>query len=396
MLPGSVKFSMRGKPWIGALFGGMDMGIGFAFAAHINPPVYYAVVLVIKTVVAGIYARSPSPRADLENLSFISLLLLSAFVGAQNLAVVPTDGLQLLGFCLQLILTGNTLEAEDVPVYCRAVTIALFASLLLYLEQVATGKVEVSLGLRFSFLGDTHPNLGGELILSGLFIAGICCPAYLFLLLSVFTYLPLFLLQARSAMIDVFFLQAVCLFYLYTDWRSAGGKLVILVLAGMTGLALTGQIYDVLDAALHLSDKSRGVDSGFSGRSDLWEFAWDAFKDAPLLGQGYGFYDALGSIGAHNLYLFIFSQNGLVGLAILAWMFNGVLKLGRVREVIWFSSFFFMAVFNDRFANLNPYPFLYYVMMWLPGRFITIRCLHRNTQGSQVRNGVQQLKAAHA
>ena len=37
--------------------------------------------------------------------------------------------------------------------------------------------------------------------------------------------------------------------------------------------------------------------------------------------------------------------------------------------------FFVLAIFNDRFVNLNPYPFLFYVFMWIPAALIEVRCL---------------------
>ncbi|MFC6835097.1 O-antigen ligase family protein [Halomarina ordinaria] len=69
-----------------------------------------------------------------------------------------------------------------------------------------------------------------------------------------------------------------------------------------------------------LDGDARNLDS----RLENWAIAWDAFTANPLLGLGYGQYPAHmaevvggGGIGAHNTYLTVAAETGIVGLVVL-------------------------------------------------------------------------------
>jgi O-antigen ligase len=66
----------------------------------------------------------------------------------------------------------------------------------------------------------------------------------------------------------------------------------------------------------------------FTGRPDKWKLAVEGFLDSPIIGQGYdvtsrtGFQYLYGRwqvMNAHNLYFFILSGTGLVGMALFTW-----------------------------------------------------------------------------
>ena len=73
-------------------------------------------------------------------------------------------------------------------------------------------------------------------------------------------------------------------------------------------------------------DARRLLDVTGNGRAELWRFAADAWRDAPVLGQGAGTYarSAISATGdlslpanAHSLYLETLAELGIVGLALL-------------------------------------------------------------------------------
>lgn len=61
-----------------------------------------------------------------------------------------------------------------------------------------------------------------------------------------------------------------------------------------------------------LSDANRLA----NGRIDLYKYAIDMFKENPLWGAGWGAYGAQIGMGAHNVYLQLLSETGIIGFSI--------------------------------------------------------------------------------
>jgi O-antigen ligase len=245
-----------------------------------------------------------------------------------------------------------------------------------FLVSVYRGTIHNIYG-RYLYFGNLQPNLGGEIMAAGVFTAGLFFRPTKFLIYSTFLLVPIFLLQARAALLFVIFLQVVCLYFAYFRRASPAGRLTWLLVAMILLAVSSHRLWKVIDAAFLIDDRYRGFGTGFSGRFSQWSEAWNAFIKHPFLGNGFGYLESIGSPGAHNFFLFLLSENGLLGLIIVGWIFYGIFRFGRsdVRTMMWFSSFLILAMFNDRFVNLNPYPFLFYVFMWIPGQFVSVRCV---------------------
>lgn len=85
-------------------------------------------------------------------------------------------------------------------------------------------------------------------------------------------------------------------------------------LAGMALLAFTALQDIVFEGVFRVSDKARGVGSGFTGRVDMWKTALEYFWKKPVFGYGF----RMSSIGAgfggvHSAYLKILLEVGFVG-----------------------------------------------------------------------------------
>ncbi|HTT79647.1 MAG TPA: O-antigen ligase family protein [Stellaceae bacterium] len=122
------------------------------------------------------------------------------------------------------------------------------------------------------------------------------------------------------------------------EWRTmVKGSRLFAVLAGsclalvMIAMLLDPYVYD----AIHyikadifvVDDPLRGVGSGVSGRSGLWEAAYDTWLKSPVLGVGYRMHEQFLPDGmpGHNAYLAMLADTGVVGFV---WYF--VLLIGSL------------------------------------------------------------------
>jgi O-antigen ligase len=98
-----------------------------------------------------------------------------------------------------------------------------------------------------------------------------------------------------------------------------------------------------------LASASSSISSAdLGGRFVLWEGAIDVFKAHPLLGSGSGTLTTLIGALAHQTYLSILAETGLVGasifVCILAIVLNQAARLLKGTSDLWFSVFFVWAI----------------------------------------------------
>src|SRR5262249_33853758 len=83
---------------------------------------------------------------------------------------------------------------------------------------------------------------------------------------------------------------------------------------------------NVASNVFKVDDPRRGVDSGFTGRTELWEETFNVWERSPLLGVGFHQHELMmNSLGAHNAYLAMLADTGIIGLSLyvglLGWAF---------------------------------------------------------------------------
>jgi O-antigen ligase len=116
--------------------------------------------------------------------------------------------------------------------------------------------------------------------------------------------------SSRFALIGC--ITAVVLYEMTFDPLSPA-KIPALVVALATGIFFWPQIGDVLA----LDDPTRGLSSGFSGRDDRWQLAFDAISDHPF---GIGFKRSIGEESGHNGYLKTLLEFGVAGGGLLIFL----------------------------------------------------------------------------
>ncbi len=269
-----------------------------------------------------------------------SSLLLSAFVVASfTSAVISQDALRASGYLLATIVT-LVLEFELCAYLDRYFNLALrwysILGTLAYLPFYLRGAVAGANWGRLSVSAADHPNHFGlvcfsilgavfawrswsvRLVVSGLMIAMITAA------------------ESRASLVSAIVTMTV---FIALELKNRKAVLTAIVAGGIMCSAVLlslDQLTSAVSSALNLQDQYRGIDSGLSGRVDLWRAGIDIFLEHPLLGIGFRLqnealpikFQAAGAV--HNGFLGVLVEVGLLGGIPLFWfMAIGIQKLWR-------------------------------------------------------------------
>jgi O-antigen ligase len=226
---------------------------------------------------------------------------------------------------------------------------------------------------RYLYFADAQPNLGGEVNGAAALAAAYVLRRPLALGVLALFLIDTALLQSRSAILVEMMAALVVILHDPQQRTSIRRTLVmglaaIVATVGVLVLDTSGRVFGVFNSLLLINDQYRGVDSGASGRVDLWQTSIDLFVQSPLYGHALGYFNTIGYIGAHNLVLLALAQFGVLsGLFFFAliYAYRRILRVDPFRFWVLIAALPLFA-FNDRLLNLNPYPFLIYVMLLLP------------------------------
>jgi O-antigen ligase len=152
--------------------------------------------------------------------------------------------------------------------------------------------------------------------------------------------------------------------------------------AALAGFNIFEMIGDQINHVLMLDDSNRGVDSGGSGRSDLWAAAYNLWATHPIFGVGFKGHTQFmpGNMLAHNAFLGLLADNGLVGLfgymllsigaciCLLRRGFKGVTMFGY-RAAILFPYFVYGMVESRAFSFGNTYSVLFLLVAFDSSKF---------------------------
>jgi O-antigen ligase len=177
--------------------------------------------------------------------------------------------------------------------------------------------------------------------------------------------------------------------------REMNRSRLLATLAGSCGILIaTAALYDpyILHAVRYISsdvlllyNPDRGIGSGFTGRTEIWAETFDLFTKSPLLGIGFRETEQFlaGGVPAHNAYLEILADMGLLGFIVYAVLLVGSLAGAwgiedrRTRRFVVTSiiGYIVMGFFDRRTVNAgNPYGLLFLMCCSLA---LTDRCRRR-------------------
>ena len=173
-------------------------------------------------------------------------------------------------------------------------------------------------------------------------------------------------------------LLIVCLFLTIFIKNKKSKLLFLLFLVGFTGVILS---FPSLKERFFLIVK----DGGDADRFKVWKVALTMFSESPLFGEGLGLfmshfskYTHLSIQYAHNCYLQILAETGLLGFVFFIWflgeiVYRGYKKLRKKSDSLLFGLFFGLIVFLiHSFFDTQLFSVRLSLLFWLLTAFVTI------------------------
>ncbi len=352
--------------WLMALLGNPEQGL--------QSSLYYAIAIPLKAATLLFLTRIVRPN----NAKFLWPLYLpigvtvfaSVVMGNTNLEGV----VQPIGALGSLAMTAMVLSDENLAAYMKAFGLSCLMSCAVFLFQFnfvpLNGNGIVEQSGRYSFISGTQPNFGGEFLVTG-FLA--FCMARVNIKVVVATFVlylvSLNLMQSRAAMLSIFIGFSVYIYGEKIRRFSPASRLAltfaVILLAGVFFALNTQSLSDLF----LLQDENRGFGSGYVGREEHWEAALSVFLQSPFFGIGFGYFRH-DVVTPHSMWLAMLSMMGAMGFFVLVAMWKSVSRIYAANKTMFLLllAFIPMTIFNDRFLNLNPYPFLLFVVLFLPER----------------------------
>jgi hypothetical protein len=342
----------------------LDSSVPFAYFLQTSSlDLWYGLTLSIKTLIC---ISSPETVVFSSLLGFslygvIAIILVSSSLGGSEIG----DYLRTCAFVGNLFLTLLITRRNNLVAYVGACVCAIGASTILYLAAVQTGSVLAIWG-RFSYFGGSHPNLGSEIIAISIVLAACVLPSKWLLLYSAPSLYAINLMQGRSALIVAMSGVVIKLFFSINKPRN---QIITAVLLLVTGLILFlfffNEVSFYVNSMFLFDDEYRGAGTGFVGRDQAWAGAWKLFLESPIIGNGVGYAERVG-VEPHNFFFYGLSQFGMMSFLVFGTIFFLYYDLYR-SDRQWFYALCTIPIlwmFNDRFFNLNPYPFILYVVLF--------------------------------
>jgi O-antigen ligase len=150
-----------------------------------------------------------------------------------------------------------------------------------------------------------------------------------------FTALPVAILATMTRAVWLSFAMSILLFLRTTHCRRVRGVCVGLLLVGVAGLLATLASADLRTAL----GERLGEKSPVEFRMTIYQVGWEMFLEKPFWGWGQNQMPVAiaqrmsdyrpDTYCAHNSYLEILVEQGLVGFGLYAWMVVGLFLLGR-------------------------------------------------------------------
>lgn len=163
--------------------------------------------------------------------------------------------------------------------------------------------------------------------------------------------------SSRNALLSILLFQGV--FAAGALWRRTSliPALTVCLLVMGAAVIFHDQIEAGVVTAMALDDPLRGVDSGGSGRTELWQHFAPQFLEHPLLGYGFRQRDLYDT--AHNAVLNLLLENGVfVGALLLTFILAALWRASRIDIVVAsaLGAFLLRSLIEPQMLNVGDVP----------------------------------------
>ncbi len=238
-------------------------------------------------------------------------------------------------------------------------------------------------------------NIGIALIISKYF-AGKKLSIFNWIQLLIFIIGVMLSFKRSLLLIPVF--ATIFLFLVSSTNKKLKKGLIFLVIAIGIVIAVINIFPETLDTIGRLGEgnsKNSGL-SGLNGREQLWEYAFDMFKENPILGLGFSSYTKYCYMQGfqwnyltHNIYIELLGETGIIGLVLFIGLFIvlfmktlKVLKMSKNKDDISLVNFslFMQIVFLIYGFSGNPLYFPQQMIVYVIAISIISNKLNKTTQ----------------
>ncbi len=347
----------------------LDVGPIFLYIFGHSPVPLYGFTAAAKLLIA-ITARVPAAERLAGAWPLLAYIAILTLFDLAFLDVNEVDAVQVLGFVVEIGLTLSIVSPAQIRAYLAVYGYAIFLNFVIYLWAAHHGEVPQQVG-RFFYFAGLHPNLGSEIAATGIVCAAAAFPGWLFVLAWFVELSSILLMEGRAAMLVAAGIAVVMLARRISrfgrKYRFGGLAVIATTAAAFVALfrPISARLARSASNALLLNNPYRGTSSGASGRSEGWHDAIVAFLRQPLTGAGVGYFDNPMLAPPHNLVLFFMAQFGVLGIPMLGYIiykYKKLFTLERFRFFLW-AQFIPLVLLNDRMFNMNPYPFVFYIVL---------------------------------
>lgn len=276
------------------------------FTGEVVGEVDFTALLISYIIVAAVSAGMCRYKSVLKNFLSPGDLLLFAFISVILASVFVHESLDpflQVGLLLVVLLGIRTISMS-----ARFFTGLQMASVLL-LVFMLTAIIILGPPVHRR-LGGIHPNAFGGIALTCTFLATFGSQRRFEITAAICLSCAL-LVSSRYSMVGITLLYSV---YWLLNIRRAGLLRVSFAVIATFALAVDfffSAGYGFIGNALELNNSHRGLSSGLTGRDETWSQMPIQFSSKPLF--GYGFRDRASYVGAHNAFLNVILENGLLG-----------------------------------------------------------------------------------
>jgi len=336
-------------------------------------------------VVAVVFSRerflySPIQRQDrsvrLWTALFLAAITISAVNSSNALTSLNYVGITVIGL---VICSGLWSCIRGKMRLCLCIYAFLGSALTTYVYF--TGSMYQG---RLSLSVVSHPN-HLALIAFGILVSALAVPNVLAsgVLVGV-NMLVIIATQARGSLVASVIAILTYLILLHVHLYKRKSIILFIFVAALTAatcMIYESEIQQVLSGLLFLNDRYRGMGTGFTGRTDAWQEAYQLFLDNPIFGIGFRMHEQYMTTlsSAHNGYLSMLAETGISGVicagALTVTCIVRLFRLFRsgdanaIAGISLVFGYLFLAVFERYFINVgNPTSVLVWLFLFMPAR----------------------------